>query len=192
MDVTGPYWWQVNIDSGNGLTSHYLIQCWPRFMSPGITKPQAHNELNWSQKSQFFVFLSKNIAFQKNIYQLHMITQFMFSISSKPEVIRRKHIVPPTNLVPIYRPVWKITKTTTTTSRLFTQRFIQGRDQRKHQSSASLAFVWGIHRWPENSPHKWPVTMKMFPFDDVIMNSFWLSWCLWIASAVSCPTCDKL
>ena len=45
-----------------------------------------------------------------------------------------------------------------------------GADQRKHQSSASLAFVWGIHRWPVNSPHKWPVTRKMFPFDDVIMT----------------------
>ena len=45
-----------------------------------------------------------------------------------------------------------------------------GADQSKHQSSsASLAFVWGIHRWPVNSPHKWPVTRKMFPFDDVIM-----------------------
>ena len=43
-------------------------------------------------------------------------------------------------------------------------------DQRKHQSSASLAFVWGIHRGPVNSPHKWPVTRKMFPFDDVIMD----------------------
>ena len=42
-------------------------------------------------------------------------------------------------------------------------------DQRKHQSSASLAFVRGIHRWPMNSPHKWPVTWKMLPFDDVIM-----------------------
>ena len=42
-------------------------------------------------------------------------------------------------------------------------------DQRKHQSSASLAFVRGIHRWPVNSPHKWQVTRKMFPFDDVIM-----------------------
>ena len=37
-------------------------------------------------------------------------------------------------------------------------------DQRKHQSSASLAFVRG----PVNSPHKWPVTRKMLPFDDVI------------------------
>ena len=44
-----------------------------------------------------------------------------------------------------------------------------GTDQRKHQSSASLAFVRGINRWPVNSPHKWPVTWKMFPFDDVIM-----------------------
>ena len=42
-------------------------------------------------------------------------------------------------------------------------------DQRKHQSSGSLAFVRGIHRSPVNSPHKWPVTRKMFPFDDVIM-----------------------
>ena len=45
-----------------------------------------------------------------------------------------------------------------------------GAFQRKHQSSASLAFVWGIHRGPVNSPHKRPVTRKMFPFDDVIMN----------------------
>ena len=41
-------------------------------------------------------------------------------------------------------------------------------DQRKHQSSASLAFVWE----PVNSPHKWPVTRGMFPFDDVIMRQF--------------------
>ena len=46
-----------------------------------------------------------------------------------------------------------------------------GPDQTKHQSSASLAFVWWIHRGPVNSPHKWPVTRKLFPFDDVIMRS---------------------
>ena len=43
-------------------------------------------------------------------------------------------------------------------------------DQRKHQSSRSLAFVRGIHRGPANSSHKWPVTRKMFPFHDVIMH----------------------
>ena len=45
-----------------------------------------------------------------------------------------------------------------------------GADQRKHQRSASLAIVRRIHRWPVNSPHKWPVTRKVFPFDDVIMS----------------------
>ena len=41
--------------------------------------------------------------------------------------------------------------------------------QRKHQISASLALMRGIRRWPVNSPHKGPVTRKMFPSDDVIM-----------------------
>ena len=54
-----------------------------------------------------------------------------------------------------------------------------GADQRKHQSSSSLAFVGGIHRGPVDSPHKRPVIRKMFPFDDVIMvdheDMKWLS-----------------
>ena len=54
-----------------------------------------------------------------------------------------------------------------------------GTYQRKHQSSASLAFVRGIHRWSVNSPHKWPVTRKMFLFDDVIMM-------LWDAALGKC------
>ena len=71
--------------------------------------------------------------------------------------------------------------------------------QRKHQSSVSLAFVRGIHRGPVNSPHKWPVTRKMFPFDDVIMLRqhllkgsqktiyVWLYWNLWACF----PGCDS-
>ena len=43
------------------------------------------------------------------------------------------------------------------------------RRSKKHQSPASLTFVRGIHRWPVNSPHKGPVTRKMYPLDDVIM-----------------------
>ena len=55
-----------------------------------------------------------------------------------------------------------------------------GADQRKHQSSASLAFVRGNHRRPLNSRHKGPVTRKMFSFHDVIMTS----------SIVSCTSCN--
>ena len=43
--------------------------------------------------------------------------------------------------------------------------------RRKHQSSASLAFVMGIHRWPVNSPHIGPVTLKWFH----LMTSSWYS-----------------
>ena len=59
----------------------------------------------------------------------------------------------------------QITSLTTVYSTVYS-----GADQRKHQRSASLAFVRRIHRGPVNSPHKWPVTRKMFPFDDVIMD----------------------
>ena len=38
-----------------------------------------------------------------------------------------------------------------------------GTDQRKHQSSASLAFVRGIHR-----------SLKMFPYDDYIIIINWV------------------
>ena len=48
------------------------------------------------------------------------------------------------------------------------KRFLSA-DQRNHQISAALAFARGIHRWPVNSPHKGPVTRKMFPFDEFIM-----------------------
>ena len=62
-------------------------------------------------------------------------------------------------------------------SRLSTQPFIRAQIRKKHQSPASLAFVRGIHWGPVNSPHKWPVTRKMFPFDDVIMlfNTMYLT-----------------
>ena len=46
-----------------------------------------------------------------------------------------------------------------------------GADQRKGQSSTSLAIVRGIHWWPVNSPFNVPVTRKLFPFDDVIMEN---------------------
>ena len=57
----------------------------------------------------------------------------------------------------------QITSLTTVYSTVYS-----GADQRKHQNSALLAFVRGIHRGPV---HKWPVARKMFSFDDVIMNS---------------------
>ena len=48
--------------------------------------------------------------------------------------------------------------------RVFAQLFVQAQIK-NHQSSASLAFVIRIHRWPVNSPHKGPASnAEMFPF----------------------------
>ena len=52
--------------------------------------------------------------------------------------------------------------------RLFTQPFVQARIK-ENTSSASLAFVRGIHRWPVNSPHKGSLTRKCF----YLMTSSW-------------------
>ena len=51
-----------------------------------------------------------------------------------------------------------------------------GVDQIKHQRSASLAFVWGIHRWTVNSTLKGPVTWKCFH----LITSSWTMHCVYI------------
>ena len=56
-----------------------------------------------------------------------------------------------------------------------------GTERRKRQSSVSLAFLRGIHRWPVNSPHEGPVTRKMILFDDVIMSKPF-SLCMWFST----------
>ena len=62
-----------------------------------------------------------------------------------------------------------------------------GVDQRKHQSSASLDFVWGIHWWPvNNSPHKGPVTRKSFPFAWIAPMSY-----VYSASILDLPFYEK-
>ena len=43
------------------------------------------------------------------------------------------------------------------------------RRSKKTSKLRVTGFCAGNHRGPVNSPHKWPVTRKMLPFDDVIM-----------------------
>ena len=51
--------------------------------------------------------------------------------------------------------------------------FHSGADQSKHQSSASLAFVWGIQPGTGEFPAQMASNAENVPFDDVIM--FFLS-----------------
>ena len=50
---------------------------------------------------------------------------------------------------------------------LFNRLFRRG--SKKTSWPASLAIVRKIQRWPMNSPQKWPIRQKVFPFDDAIM-----------------------
>ena len=56
-------------------------------------------------------------------------------------------------------------------------RLFRRRSKKTSQLPVTGLCEWGIHRWPVNSPHKWPVTRKMFPFDDVIMYTWVLTKC---------------
>ena len=42
--------------------------------------------------------------------------------------------------------------------------------RRSKKTSKLLVTGLGVGNSPGTSPHKWPVTRKMFPFDDVIMH----------------------
>ena len=56
---------------------------------------------------------------------------------------------------------WTRWRLRSSASRLFVNHQFR-HDQRKHQSSAPLSCVREIHRWPVDSPHKGPVTQKMW------------------------------
>ena len=78
--------------------------------------------------------------------------------------IRDLLVLPPKSITVTSK--WACWRPKSPASQLFTQLFIQA--QMKENMKA-LAFVQGIHWWLVNSPHKWPVTRKMSPFDDVIL-----------------------
>ena len=54
--------------------------------------------------------------------------------------------------------------------------YLLRRGSKKTSKPRITCFVWGIHLSPVNSPHKWPVTQKMFPFDEVIMIWYICHW----------------
>ena len=180
----GPLWWQSSFTKG--LYTHQtdpIIQSGPSitqqvFLKMFITDTpwRSHNSEIWDVFYEFWVLskfypylfcLSCNIMDQRDavtmqsshLYQIFTIGAPMgelwavFCQLHYDDVIMSAIASQITSLTIVYSTIYP------------------GADQSKHQSSASLAFVWGIHRGLLNSPHKWPVTWKMFLFDDVIMKS---------------------
>ena len=151
----------VNIRSGNGLL-------------PNGTKPLPEPTMGfWSTHIRHTLqevleismcWMSLKIALEKLIPHLPAAIELALASYRMSTVVILKHY----SDVIMSTMASQITSLTIVYSTVYS-----GADQRKHQSSASVAFVRGIHRWPVNSPHKGPVTRKMFLFDGVIMNNCW-------------------
>ena len=60
------------------------------------------------------------------------------------------------------------------------------------KASRLCVFVRGIHRWPVNSPHKRPITQKMFPLDDYIMTYRSAKICQWATSYFTVISIKKI
>ena len=127
-------------------------KCW------NIVNWTLRNKHQWNLNRKWYIFIQEN-AFEHVVWKMAAIlsrplcVNFLSKIGHchYNDVIMGAMASQITNLTIVYSTVYS------------------GADQRKHQSSVSLAFVRGIHRSPVNSPHKWPVMRKRFPFDDVIM-----------------------
>ena len=138
--------------------SHYLNQCL------NIVNRILGNKLQWNLNRNSYIFI-QGIAFENAVCEmasfclgLNVLSWGARGIGSCAihynDVIMSPVASQITNLSIVYSTVYS------------------DADHRKHQSSASLAIVRGIHRGPVNSPHKWPVTRIIFPFDDVIMKEY--------------------
>ena len=164
--------------------SHYLNQCWliisgvKRVISLEIqqwwitktiqTIPCRKCHSNFSGATELTHWPLRNLnGFWKLILLLYLLLSWQVSTevdSSTPQIIYFVDISQYYSDVIMSGMVSHITSLTIIYSTVYS-----GADQRNHQSTVSLAFVWGIHRWPVNSPHKGSVTRQMLLFDDVIM-----------------------
>ena len=144
--------------------------------SYGVTRPQCISKFSQRQDSRYFandIFKSISIAkfvvfwFKWHLRLSPRIQLIQDSTSSDNSLAPHKRHYDDVIMTMLAS---QITSLTVVYSIVYS-----GVIQRKHQSSASLAFVREIHRGPVNFPHKWPVTRKMFPFDDVIMRSHYLN-----------------
>ena len=148
-------WWRQ-------ATSHYLSRCWPRSLSSyGVIRPQ------WVNSAIIMIFPYFQVSYPRWHVELFWISEGLattiYSVtkfcthwpSGKVTIIslQRRHSEHD-GVSNVYSTV------------------CPGAYQRQHQSSASLAFVRGIHRYqsPVNSPRKGPITREMFSFYDVIMR----------------------
>ena len=130
-------------------------------------------ELQWHVQNCYLIRLSKSQLGEKHFSQISVIYKTFVKCALDPLVEKQQMenvwcsfcCIPHYNDVIMGAMACEITSLTIVYSTVYFRR-----RSKKHQNSASLAIVRGIHRWPVNSPHKGPVTRKIFLFDDIIMT----------------------
>ena len=144
---TVSHWLGANLESAPQL--HYVAYC--RLMKTFIWPGDTSGAACFSNGHDWMIGLTKSDMTGGDVFFRYGITNDVLTLLHYNDIIIRAMASQITSLMIAYSTVYS------------------GADQRKHQSSAPLSFVRGIHRGPLNSPHKRPVTREMFPFGDVIM-----------------------
>ena len=138
------------IKCGTDCSWHYFVHFIPEVDKHSCTLSVIH-PAHWRHSGKVSFFLRITSKFNRDWH--HMLPELLGPMIYYYDVIMCAIVSQITSLTIVYSNVYSAA------------------DQRKHQSSASLAFVWGIHQWLVNSPHKWPVTWKMVPFNyDIVLR----------------------
>ena len=130
-------------------TCHYLSQCWPRSMLPfGVTRPQ------WVKDQYPLVMINSELSISDSTV-LSIDAPVWLAILHKHynDVIMGAMASQITSLPIVYSTVYSFRR----------------RSKKKSKLCVTGLCAWNSP-WPVNSPHKWAIMRKMFPFDDVIMR----------------------
>ena len=143
-----------NKNTGNRQTTSKHNKTKQQILSP-LYATSLHPHSRLSRKNVAAISVDSWIIYIHTCYVMHAVTWFWSHYSD----VMMSAMVSQTTTVSIVCPTVG-----------------SGSEQRKHQSSASLAFVWGIHGRPVNSSNRRPVTRKVFPFDDVIVDYMFIAY----------------
>ena len=154
----------------NTPTTIYLEYDFPNFCKHDNVMTWKRFPYYWLLQRRIHLYpwipLTKKLTFEQTVYMPEIWVAMMLMLPHSSDI----HVWRSSSLPLHHFDVIMSTMTSQITSLTIVYSTVySGAVQRKHQSSASLAFVRGIHRWPVNSPHKGPVSRKMFSFDGVIM-----------------------
>ena len=128
---------------------------------------------SWSARHKYNPYPWCSILMQYIEIRVHTSWILLWSVVAIGEFFR--HILQDSFRIAVTS-LWAWWRRKSPGSPLFTQPCKRAQIKENIKAPCHWPFVRGIHRWSVNSPHKWPVTRKTFPFNDVIMKLLRCQW----------------